>query len=108
MLCQGCAIARGIPLLPGEHLAHAHEDGDGARLEDFADAAAGVAVGRHAAHLVEDGFEDGEAGVDDAEEGFEVGEHGDDGVGVLRVFDVDCGGVVDAVESDGADTTGAF
>ena len=74
-------------------------------MEDFADAAV---ERRDAAHLVEDGFKDGEAGVDDAEEGFEVGEHGDDGVGVLRVFDVDCGGVVDAVKSNGADTSGAF
>ena len=77
-------------------------------MEDLADAAAGVrSPGRDAAHLVEDGFEDGEAGVDDAEEGFEGGEHGDDGVGVLRVGGGDRGGVVDAVEGDGADTTGA-
>ena len=78
-------------------------------MEDLADAAAGVAPGwRDAAHLVEDGFEDGEAGVDDAEEGFEVGEQGDDGVGVLRVGGGDCGGAVDAVDSNRTDTTGAF
>ena len=78
-------------------------------MEYLADAAAGVRPpGRDAAHLVEDGFEDGEAGVDDAEEGFEGGEHGDDGVGLLRVGVGVCAGGVDAVEGDGADTTGAF
>ena len=74
-------------------------------MEDLADAATGAACWRRgAAQLVEDGFEDGEAGVDDAEVGFEGGERGDDGVGVLRVGSGDCGGVVDAVEGDGADT----
>ena len=105
-LRQGLAIARGTPLSPREHLADAHEDGDGTRLEDLADTIAGAALGRRsAAHLVKEGFEDGEAGVDDAEVGFEGGEHGDDGVGVLRVGGGDCGGVVYAVEGDGADTT---
>ena len=77
-------------------------------MEDLADAvAAGAAVGwrrREAAHLVEDGFEDREAGVDDAEVRFEGGEQGDDGVALFRVGGGDCGGVVDAVESKGADT----
>ena len=77
-------------------------------MKDFADVAAGAALGRDAAHPVEDGFEDGEAGVDDAEEGFEDGERGDDDVGVLLIGGSDCGGAVDAVECNSADTKGAF
>lgn len=44
-----------------------HEDGYGARLEDFADAGTVAALGYEASHLVVNGFEDGETGVDDAE-----------------------------------------
>ena len=103
-LRQGPAIARGIILFPGEHLAHRHEDGNGARLEDFADAATGTALGSDTAYLVQEGFEDGQAGVDDAELSFEGGEHSDDGVSVLRISVSDCGGEVDAVDGDSADT----
>ena len=86
-----------------EHLTHAHEDGYGPRFEDLTDAGAVADLGCGAAQFVEDGFEDGETGVDDAEEGFEGGEHGDNGVGFLRVGGADGGGVVDAVESKSAD-----
>ena len=97
-----------------QHLAHAHEDADGAGFGAFGDAGAGAGLGLgcgRTAHFVEDGFEDGEAGVDDAEEGFEGGEHGDEGVGVLVVGGGgragDCGGVVDAVDGEGADAVEA-
>ena len=90
-------------------MAHAHEDADGARLGAFGDAGAALRGGP--AHFVEDRFEDGEAGVDDAEEGFEGGEHGDEGVGVLFVGSSgragDGGGVVDAVDGEGADAVEA-
>ena len=92
-------------------MAHAHEDADGAGLGAFGDARAGAALGCRTAHFVENGFEDGEAGVDDAEEGFEGGEHGDEGVGVLFVGGSgragNCGGVVDAVDGEGADAVEA-
>ena len=87
----------------GPHLADAHEDGYGARFEDLADGAAAAAFGRRAAEFVEDGFQDGEAGVYDAEEDFHGGEEGDEGVDVLGVGAGDGGCDVDAPDCDGAD-----
>lgn len=73
---------------------------------DFVDIGAAAALGCGATHLIEDGLEDGETGADDAEVAFEAGEHADDGVGFLRVRGRDCGGVIDAVGGDSADTVG--
>lgn len=80
-------------------MTHAHEDRYGARFENLVDAGTVTALGCSAAHFVEDGFEDGKTGADDAEEGFEGGEQGDEGIGFLRVGSNDGGGVIDAVES---------
>ena len=80
-----------------------HDDGYGARFEDFADAGTVAALGYKAAHLVVNGFEDGETGVDDAEESFEGGEQGDESVERLCVGGNYRGCAVDPVKSDGAD-----
>lgn len=88
-----------FPRRESEHLTHAHEDGYGARCENFADAALGCG----AAHFLEGRFEDRKTGVDDAEEGFEGSEKSDDGVGFLLVGGSDDAGIVDAVDSKSAD-----
>lgn len=106
-LRQSLLIARQEFPLPGrqtEHLTHAHENGYGAGFEYFIDAGPVVsALGCGTAHFIVNGFEHGQAGVDDAEEGFERGQHGDEGVGLLRVGGDNGGGVVDAVECKSAD-----
>ena len=101
-LCQCFLVTRGVlPLPSGEspHLTYPHKDGYGARFENFTNGRAVAALGCSAAHFVENGFEDGEAGADDTEESFKGREHGDESVGFLGVGRSDGGGVVNAVES---------
>ena len=64
----------------GIQLASAHEDGNCSR-HDRGDPGGGGGV----AEFVEDGLEDGEAGVDDAEEGFEACEESEKGEDLLSV-----------------------
>ena len=64
----------------GTQLASTHEDGNGSR-HDQGDPGGGSGV----AEFVEDGLEDGEAGVDDSEESFEACEEGEEGEDLLSV-----------------------